>query len=497
MKIADHPPITLCMENFSELSRRAQVPKYNRAELVPGIVHFGVGGFNRSHLAVYLDDLLHHPAEPRWGECGIGLLPGDLKIHQALKSQDYLYCVLTRDASTRDLRLIGSLTEHIFAPAAQEAVLQRLSAPECEIVSLTVTEGGYFIEDATRRFCTEHSDVLHDLEFPLSPRTFLGYLASAAERRMRNGGKPFTVMSCDNVQGNGEIARQALVAFATLRNDKLGAWIEANVAFPNSMVDRITPATTEEDRHSINAAFGIVDKSPVVTEPFRQWIIEDSFAGARPRFELAGAEIASDVKPYEITKMRLLNGGHSTLAYVAAVLGYTLVSDAAADPLIHRLVQTYLEETTPAVPHIAGLDLNSYKASILHRFANPTIRDQVMRICSEASAKIAKFIMPTVPELLKQQRRPRVIPFVIASWLHAIRGRDDRGNSFTIADASGHLFTEFLAQGGGNAKLALNATSVFGDIASQSTQFVNDVQQNLDRLRKDGVYAGITSVIAS
>ncbi|MBS1800583.1 MAG: mannitol dehydrogenase family protein [Acidobacteria bacterium] len=494
MKIAGLPPMTLCTEHLSQFPQRVRVPTYNRVALVPGIVHFGVGGFNRSHLAVYLDDLLHHPDQPRWGECGIGLLPGDLKINQALKSQDYLYSVLTRDAGTRELRIIGSLTEHIFAPAAQEAVLQRLSAPACEIVSLTVTEGGYFIEDATRRFRSEHADVQHDLEFPLSPRTFLGYLASAAERRMRNGGKPFTVMSCDNVQGNGEIARQALVAFATLRDDKLGAWIEANVAFPNSMVDRITPGTTEEDRHSIATDFGVVDQSPVVTEPFRQWVIEDAFSGARPRFELAGAEIASDVKPYEMTKMRLLNGGHSTLAYVSAVLGHTLVSDAAADPLVRRLVEAYLEETTPAVPHIGGLDLNSYKASILHRFANPTIRDQVMRICSEASAKIAKFIMPTVPELLEQQRRPRVIPFVVASWLHAMGGQDERGNSFAIADASAHLFTEFLVQGGGNAKLALSATSVFGDIASQSTQFVNDVQLHLDRLRKDGVYAGITSV---
>ena len=198
------------------------------------------------------------------------------------------------------------------------------------------------------------------------------------------------------------------------------------------MVDRITPGTTDEDRRSIAADFGIIDQSPVVTEPFRQWVIEDSFSSARPRFESVGAEIASDVKPYEITKMRLLNGGHSTLAYVSVVLGYALVADAAADPLVRRLVEAYLEETTPAVPHIAGLDLNSYKASILHRFANPTIRDQVMRICSEASAKIAKFIVPTVPELLKLQRRLRVIPFVIASWLHGMSGRDERGNSLRL-----------------------------------------------------------------
>ena len=222
MKIAGDPPMILRTENLAELSQRAQVPTYNRAELVPGIVHFGVGGFNRSHLAVYLDDLLHHPAEPRWGECGIGLLPGDLKTNQALKNQDYLYSVLTRDASTSDLRIVGSLTEHIFAPAAQEAVLQRLSAPVCEIVSLTVTEGGYFIEDSTRRFCSEHADVQHDLEFPLSPRTFLGYLVSAAEQRMRNSGKPFTVMSCDNVQGNGEVARQALRCICNIALRQVG-----------------------------------------------------------------------------------------------------------------------------------------------------------------------------------------------------------------------------------------------------------------------------------
>jgi mannitol 2-dehydrogenase len=496
MRTAAQAPLSINRENLTELSRRVKVPCYNRDELVSGIVHFGVGGFNRSHLAVYLDDLLHLPGESRWGEYGIGLLPGDLKINQALTGQNFLYSVLSRDADTQDLRIVGSLTGHTYAPSAPEDVLKRLSAPKCEIVSLTVTEGGYFIEDSTRRFCSEDVDIQHDLEVPSLPRTFLGYLASAAERRMLSGARPFTVMSCDNLQGNGEVARDALVAFATLRNDKLGAWVEANIAFPNSMVDRITPGTTEEDRRSIEASFGVVDQTPVVTEPFRQWVIEDTFSGRRPRFELAGAQIVSDVKPYEITKMRLLNGGHSALAYVAAVLGYIFVSEAIADPLIHALVHAYHAEITPAVPSVPDLDLSGYKASILKRFANPTLRDQVMRICSEASTKIAKYIVPTIVDLFRLQRRPKIIPFVIASWLHAMGGRNELGGSFSIADSSSHLFTEFMTQGGGDARVALNVISVFGDIAFQFPQFATDVQEHLDRLRKDGVRTAILTATA-
>jgi mannitol 2-dehydrogenase len=463
---------------------------------VPGIVHFGVGGFNRSHLAVYLDDLLHLSSEPRWGECGVGLLPNDVKVNQALKSQDYLYSVLSRDADSQELRIIGSLTGHLFAPRAQGDVLERLSAPECEIVSLTVTEGVYFIDDSTGRFRSEHVDIQHDLEFRSTPRTFLGYLATAAEWRMLNGGKPFTVLSCDNVQGNGEIARNALVSFATLRSDRLGAWIAANFAFPNSMVDRITPRTTEEDQRLISSCFGVIDQAPVVTEPFRQWVIEHTFSGARPRFELAGVEMASDVKPYEITKLRLLNGGHSTLAYVAAVLGYTFVSDAIADPLIHALVESYFEETTPTIPRIPTIDLADYKASILRRFANFTIRDHVMRICSDASAKLAKFIVPTIVDLFDLQRSPKIIPFVIASWLHAMGGRSELGSSFLVSDSSAHFFSEFIKQGGSDARLALSVTSVFGELAAQAPQFVSNVQVHLDRLRASGVRAGICAVTA-
>jgi mannitol 2-dehydrogenase len=459
-------------------------------------VHIGVGGFNRSHLAVYLDDLLGSSESNRWGEFGVGLLTHDKLIHSALTQQDFLYGLLNVDSDQMSYRIIGSLTGHLYAPESSEEVLEKLCSPDCAIVSMTVTEGGYFIEDASGRFLADHDDVRHDLEHPDHPITWLGYVAEAAHRRMLRGGTPFTLLSCDNLQANGATARNALVSFGEARSSALRKWMETNISFPNSMVDRITPRTTEENRATITEKFGVLDLAPVVSESFRQWVLEDNFLAGRPAWELQGAQTTTDVARYEKTKMRLLNGGHSAIGYAADLLGYRTIADAVGDPFLCELLNQFMAEVRPTLEKLPGIDLDSYSASIVKRFSNAAIRDQVARICSGGSAKIAKFIVPSLVDQLKRGAPSGVASFVIASWLHYLRGTDESGRAMDVSDPGLELMQPFLDAGASDARLALSVRPLFGDIAFAHPQLVRLVQSALDGLRSNGVRAALTQTLA-
>lgn len=489
-------PVPLTATSLARLDRAVKVPLYDRSLLFPGLVHIGVGGFNRSHLAVYLDDLLQAGDAPRWGEFGVGLLPSDRNTHSALAHQDFLYSLLERDSDHQTLRVVGSLVGHLYAPDSPEAVLESLSSPQTRIVSMTVTEGGYFIDDSSKAFLDRHPDIQRDLKNPRAPGTWVGYLAEAADRRRKAGHAPFTVLSCDNLAGNGEAARYALSSFAALRDSALRRWIETNVAFPNSMVDRITPRTTPEDKALIAAQYGIDDLSPVVAEPFRQWVLEDTFAADRPSWEHAGAQMTADVRPYETMKMRLLNGGHSAIGYPAALLGFTYVADAANDPSLNRLLTAYLQEVRPLILPLPGVHIDDYAATVVRRFANETIKDQVSRICAGGVAKITGFILPSIFSLLAQRKNIPVLSFVIASWLHYMRGMDERGQTLEIVDASASVFQPFCVQGANDAQLALSVHSVFGDLAHAHPGFVHSVQQCLAELRTFGTREAIRRVLS-
>ncbi len=491
-----HTAVLLRASTLSQLADTIPRPRYDRSRTFPGLVHIGVGGFNRSHLAVYLDDLLTREESERWGEFGVGLLPEDKTIHSALSAQDWLYGLLQIDTGFESYRIIGSLVGHLYAPEWSEAVLERLSSPDCKIVSLTVTEGGYFIEDASGRFLADHEEIRHDLENPDHPKTWLGYVAEAADRRMRRGGTPFTLLSCDNLQGNGATARTALLSFGEARSVALRKWMESSVSFPNSMVDRITPRTTEENRATISNQFGVLDLSPVVSEPFRQWVLEDAFVTERPRWELVGAQMTTDVAPYEKTKMRLLNGGHSAIGYAADLLGFSYIADAAGDPLLKELLLCFMAEVRPTLKQLPGIDLDAYSTSIVKRFSNAGIRDQVARICSNGCAKMTKFIVPSLVDLLEGKEQPRVVPFVIASWLHYLRGADENGRRLCISDPSLEYLKAFLDAGGSDAAIALSVRPLFGELAFTHPQLVRTIQTALDGLRANGVRAAIKQTLA-
>ena len=491
-------PVKLNARNLALVPSPVAVPRYDRHGLEKAIVHIGVGGFHRAHQALYLDKLLADPAMPRWGEAGIGLLQTDLRMRDALDGQDCLYTLVERSADSQTAQVIGSMTEYIFAPANRQAALERMAAAETRIVSLTVTEGGYFLDEGTGEINLDHPEIRHDLEHPHEPVTSVGCLVEALDRRMLRGLAPFTVMSCDNLQGNGHITRQLLAAYSGLRNTGLQKRIEASVSCPNSMVDRITPTTTAQDIAFVQERFGIDDAWPVVTEPYLQWVIEDDFACGRPRWEEVGAQIVTDVTPYELMKIRLLNGSHLAMGYVGALAGHTYVHDLMQDEAIRRFTEAFMQEVTPAVPAIPGVSVADYKQVLIQRFANPAINDQVTRICSDGSAKLPKWILPTLTKLMEQGDPIDLVTLVIASWIQYLRmGVDDAGRPLTILDPRAAELIA-VAQGSRADPLALlSLSSIFGSSLPANAGFVRKVAEMLRMLSTQGALATVQHYTAS
>ena len=310
-------------KTVEEIGSRVPGPSYDRDKLSCGIVHLGVGGFHRAHEAMCVDALLNEGGATDWGISGVGLLPPDRAMLEVMRAQDCLYTLVVKnlDGST-DARVIGSLIDYLFAPEDSDAVLDRMTDPAVRIVSLTITEGGYHVNQATGSFDDSDEEIQADLAGVGPPTTAFGFITEALSRRRTAGTEPFTVMSCDNIQGNGTVARQMITAFATLRDAELGAWIGERVEFPHSMVDRITPVTTDADRALLAREYDIDDGWPVVCEPFAQWALEDNFPLGRPEFERVGVQVVKDVGPYELMKLRLLNASHQAMCYLGYLSGY-------------------------------------------------------------------------------------------------------------------------------------------------------------------------------
>ncbi len=482
--------------SLAKLPGDVRTPAYDRSQLRQHTVHIGVGGFNRAHQAVYLDDLLTLDHTERWGECGIGALQSDRRMSDALRSQDCLYTVVERSAKVQSARVIGSLVDYILAPENREAAIEKMAAPETRIVSLTITEGGYFINEATGEFLVDHPDIQHDLQSPGEPMSSMGLIAEALHRRRDRRLLPFTVMSCDNLQGNGHVVQKVLLAFIGLANPALKQWVADNVSFPNSMVDRITPATTAADIASISELFGVDDAWPVVTEPFRQWVIEDNFCSGRPEWERVGAEMITDVAPYETMKMRLLNGSHLAMAYLGALHGFTYVHDVMQDPLFRSFIERFMDEVTPVVPRIPGVSVAAYKQTLNERFSNPTIKDQVTRVASEGSAKMPKWLLPSITDLLEQRGQTNLLTLVVASWIFYLgRGVDERGRPLDMIDARASELTAVAKKSFKDPRPMLGIRSIFGDKLPGNEKFVQSVASALQSLSHEGVSASIRSYL--
>ncbi len=403
---------------------------YDRLRVTPGIVHLGVGAFSRAHLAAYVDDILR--ADPSWGIIGASLRRSDTR--NALAPQGFLYTLAVRNASGMTTRVIGSMLDVLDATTQRHELMAAMCDPRIRILTLTVTEKGYCHDPATGQVDLGHVDIVHDLANPDAPRSAPGLIVRAIELRRAAGVAPFTVLCCDNLPANGKTTARIVTAFAALRGGGLAEFIDKEVAFPSTMVDRIVPATTDEDRQLVRESTGIADAWPVVTEPFSQWVVEDRFPAGRPRFEAVGAQLVSDVGPFELMKLRMLNGAHSTLAYLGYLAGYEFVSEAIADRDLRTLVSALMRrEAIETLPNGLG-DLDAYADQVLQRFANPALRHRTWQICMDGSQKLPQRLLGTIRHRLGRGQAVTRTGLGVAAWMRYVTGVDERGLPIDIRD---------------------------------------------------------------
>ncbi len=455
-------------QTLGQLDAGVRVPRYDRRDVTTGIVHIGVGNFHRSHQAMYIDTLMNAGTAMDWGICGIGLQPSNARIRDALAAQDGLYTLVLRHGDgTWDARVIGSITGFLFAPDDPEAAIEKIAAPGTRIVSLTITEGGYNLDDVTGEFNWSDPAVLADLQPGAVPGTVFGIMTEALARRRARGIPAPTILSCDNIPGNGHVSQRAFTAFARRRDPGLAEWMTRHVRFPNCMVDRITPGTTGADRAELSRRFGIEDQWPVLCEPFTQWVLEENFTGSRPPLEDAGVQIVSDVEPYELMKLRLLNAGHQALCYAGRLAGYRLVHEVTTDPLFARFLLDYMTvEAIPTLRPVPGIDVRQYARQLIERFSNPEVGDTLARLATDGSDRIPKFLLPVIREQLAAGRPFTRSAAVIASWARYAEGTGEDGVPYEIDDGLAPQLQAAARRQRGHRTAFLDGNrALFGDLA--------------------------------
>jgi len=480
-------PIQLNQANLPEIGSRIPVPNYSRSTENIEIVHIGVGGFHRAHLAYYLHQL------KKGGEasslCGIGLREGDQNLHDIFKKQDHLYTLMVKHPDGKiEPEVIGSIVDFKMGTTDPEPVIAQMAAADTKIVSLTITEGGYNFNPTTGEFNFDNPDIQHELRHQHDPITVYGFLTAALKRRRDAKLPAFTILVCDNIEHNGDMMRKMLGTFAETQDPDLAQWIAQEVSFPNSMVDRITPVTTPADIETLEHNYSVQDAWPVTCEPFIQWVVEDKFSNGRPAFEKVGVQFVPDVGPYEKMKLRLLNAGHSVLGLLGALHGHPTINACVEDELFARYLRTLLdEEATPILGDIKGIDLTDYKDSLLERFANPNIKDSVSRICAESSAKLPKFLMPTIHENLATGGSIKFATLVIAAWCYySDKQVDQNGKPLEINDAIHGELHNAAKETAKDPLAFIKQESLFGALAENErfvesyTSLVEELYQGAD-----------------
>jgi mannitol-1-phosphate/altronate dehydrogenase len=469
------------------------VPTYDRAALTPAVVHFSVGGFHRAHQLLYFDEVAERRISTGWGVVGVGLHSRTMK--EALAPQDHLYTVVERSPDGERARVVGVMVDYHFAPEDPARVLDLLTDERTRMVSLTITGSGYRLCPQSGEFDADDVDIRWDLTETDRPRTVFGFLVEALDRRRRANLPPFTVVSCDNMHRNGEAARAAVVGFARLRDEVLARWIADRVAFPSSMVDRITPHTTPEQREAVAQRYGVDDNWPVITEPFSQWVIEDEFSHGRPPLDLVGVRFVPDVARYELMKTRLLNASHCALGYLGSLAGHTSIDRVMAEPLFAEYVARMMDdEVTPLLPPPEGIDLADYKRTLLKRFANPAIADQLFRLCRRGSTKMPHHLLPSLRQALDEGRPHRLLTLAVAAWCRYLRGFDSEGRPVAIDDPHAEHLTALATAGGTDPRPLLGERSIFGDLAENSA-FVAELTETLEHLERFGVRDTVTAAL--
>jgi mannitol 2-dehydrogenase len=455
-------PVPLIRAALGLLAPPVIVPRFDPAAVTAGIVHLGLGGFHRAHMARYTHNLMDRADDAlNWGIVGAGLLPADRKMHDSLQPQDNLYTLIERSATDETVTVIASLAGVVFAGESSAALLDTIDQPSIRIVSLTVTEHGYCLNRATKQLDPDHPLIRKDLAQPAQPASAIGIIVEAYRRRMESGQRPFTALSCDNIQHNGTVLREAVLALAKLRDPSLATWIAANGHFPSTMVDRITPVTTDADIADLAARYGVIDRWPVFAESFTQWVIEDDFPAGRPAWEQVGAQFVGDVAPYEFMKLRLLNTSHLAVSGMGRLIGYVTIAEAMADPLIARFMAALMDrETGPTLPDVPGIDLPRYKATLVERFANPAIRDTVERVNTDAPLNI---LVDPIRDRLRASQPVDLLALALAAWLRRVRGEDEQGQKIDIRHPLADQLHARAIEGGPDPRPLLAITQLFGE----------------------------------
>lgn len=483
----------LNIAQLAGLAPAVAIPAYDRDNVTAGIVHIGIGAFHRGHMAVYIDDLLK--TDPNWAIVGASVRRPDTKV--ALEPQDYLYSVTDRDADGASTRIVGSVVDIIDASKDIQPLITRMADPAIKIFSLTVTEKGYCHDPASGHLLAHHPDIMHDLAHPNEPRSVPGIIVAALERRRAHGRAGVTVLSCDNLQGNGEIVRRTVLEYARLWNASLADWIEANVSFPSTMVDRIVPAVSASEKDEIAKILGVEDAWPVITEPFSQWVIEDNFAAGRPDLAAVGVQLVADVEPFELMKLRMLNGSHSTMAYLGQLAGLEFVSTAVGNASIRNLLFALMTNEVIPTLNVPGVDLGDYRDRLLKRFANPALEHRCAQIATDGSQKLPQRILMPIRERLAAGQSIELLCLSLAGWI-AYLARTVR-NAETLNDPLAERLGAAVRDSSDIAGLVASIfaiTEIFGADLADIAQVRETVERHVATLESEGVEAAIASALA-
>lgn len=480
--------IDLSQQSLDSLPSDIETPDYDRSQVKTGIVHIGPGAFFRGHQAVYIDDVLKE-GDLRWGICAVSLKSTSMR--DALEKQDYLYSVVRQFASGDSARVIGSIKKAMVAYEDPQAVIDQMADPDIKLVTMTVTQKGYYYDGKSGQLDFDHPDIKQCLDETSDPVSTVGYLVAALDKRMKDGTAPFTVMSCDNLPGNGDVLRNVVLAYAGQKSKELRKWISENVAFPNTMVDRIVPQTTDAEIDKIAQDFNISDSWPIYTEPFRQWIIENKSSNDMPDIEESGALIVDDVIPFELMKIRILNGAHMALGPVGFLIGYDHSNTALMDSDVESFVDGFIDEAIATLGPVPGIDIQDYKQDIIDRISN--MPDDLTRLARNGSQKVqSRFLSPLKDAIAKDTPYDH-IAFAVAGWMEYLKGFNADGQAFDINDGEGVRMglQDIARNNNGDPHPLLAVREIFGPDLSSHKAFIEKVEKALQSIEQDGMLTAL------
>jgi fructuronate reductase len=473
----------LCQATLHQLPATVVLPRYERSSIGAGLLHIGVGAFHRAHQALYTDTVINEQGGS-WGIIGASLRSNTAS--EQLMPQDCLYTLVERDNDRQSERVIGALQSIMVATENPSALIELIAATHIKIVSLTITEKGYHYNPESNGLHTAHPEVLHDLQhFRSAPITAIGFIVAGLALRKQQRHTGITLLSCDNLPHNGTVLRKVITDFAMQTDAELSSWIDDNVSFPSTMIDRIVPATTQRDLDLLAMKMGIEDRAAIFTEPFTQWIIEDNFVAGRPEWECAGALLVDKVTPFEEAKLRLLNGSHSLIAYLGNVAGYDFVHQVVGDADFRELIRHYMDEVIPGLDVPDHFDTVDYRKQLLARFSNSSLNHRTAQIAQDGSQKIPQRWFSTLNNARCTQLNTHALAF--AGWIHYLTGKRDNNEQYSVIDPLAADLQTIARSDGTSAVAPLLRRLGLGSITTSHPTFMLNATQHLQQLQQQSV----------